>query len=346
MNKNNEYKIKLPYRLSLPGNGWQVALSAISVPRPKPPVQWNRDALLKDIPANTNLVSCIIALYNGNTPIYRRTAWVTMAEVLADTGVVDSASFMRRLARLLERNIFEMYYDTKQPLRGYTLRHQTLSSPTYAGYPKVTWHEEGNYLEVDWHDTSRHQNLELSITRKFAELIGCVSWHDGDVVNEWYYGPELELYPITGGPMSDFSFITSSTSADLLGPIYYSDNGGFFGFRAHAKYRFFAKKNWFHTTTATHPDHGDSKLTMLYVYSNVGRGAILGDQITDLLRQVPVKHENAEGFIYYEPQNLQHVDVRSTDMDVIEIAIGKPEGGLAELGEGITTVTLHFRRLP
>ena len=85
---------------------------------------------------------------------------------------------------------------------------------------------------------------------------------------------------------------------------------------------------------------------MVYVYSNVGRGAILGGQITDVLRQVPVRQDLKEGFVYYEPKNMQHIDVRNTELDVIEIAIGKPEGGLAELGATITTVILHFRRVP
>ena len=79
-NRNNDYKIKLPYRLRLPGNGWQVALSSVTLPRPAVPVKVDRAALLEKIPENSNLISAMICLYKGNTPVYRRTAWVTMAQ--------------------------------------------------------------------------------------------------------------------------------------------------------------------------------------------------------------------------------------------------------------------------
>lgn len=85
---------------------------------------------------------------------------------------------------------------------------------------------------------------------------------------------------------------------------------------------------------------------MVLVYTNVGRGAIQGNQITDLLREIPLPVEDKIGHIYYEPRNLHHVDVRQTELDVIEIVLGKPEGGLISLGQGVTTVKLHFRRLP
>ena len=47
---------------------------------------------------------------------------------------------------------------------------------------------------------------------------------------------------------------------------------------------------------------------------------------SNLLRQVPVRQDLKEGFVYYEPKNMQHIDVRNTELDVIEIAIGKHEG--------------------
>lgn len=347
-NRNNDYKIKLPYRLRLPGSGWQVALSSITVPRPAVPAKLDRTALLKRIPADSRLVRVVICLYNGSTALHRPTNWVTMGEVIQSDSVNDGATFMKRLKLLLERNIFDVFY-WHSAGNEYALRRTKWVSGRdtgVRGYPLLNWNDDEEYMEVDWSGTDDDRQLELNITHEFAELIGCVSHVDGDAVNEWHYGPHVILYPKYNKAVNAAPYISSEKTADLKGPVHYSvTHYDWFGFRNHAQYRFILNRDWFFAKSRVR-EAGVAKDSMIYVYSNVGRGTILGGQITDLLRQVPVTHEDKEGFVYYEPKNMQHIDVRNTELDVVEVAIGKPEGGLAELGEGITTVTLHFRRVP
>ena len=132
----------------------------------------------------------------------------------------------------------------------------------------------------------------------------------------------------------------NSTQAVALRPMV------FWPFRNHATNRFFNVNQWFDPFTNAEHGHTTDSQSMVLVYTDVGRGAIQGDQITDLLREVPLPVEDKMGHIYYEPRNLHHVDVRQTELDVVEIVLGKPEGGLISLAEGVTTVKLHFRRLP
>ena len=77
----------------------------------------------------------------------------------------------------------------------------------------------------------------------------------------------------------------------------------------------------------------------LYVYSNVGQSVIMGNQITDLLREVPYNPEEH----YFEPKHIQYIPVRSDVLDIIETQVAKNTGALTDFTSGVTTVTLHFK---
>ena len=182
-------------------------------------------------------------------------------------------------------------------------------------------------------------------------MVGAVSFVDGDVTNEWHYVPNLIAEPwFTDSWNGDARGSAKTVPAILLkGPIFYAGSGsrnGFFSFKNVSNYRFFNVNQWFDPFTNAEHGHMTDSQSMVLVYTDVGRGAIQGDQITDLLREVPLPVEDKMGHIYYEPRYLQYVDVRQMELDVIEIVLGKPEGGLISLGEGVTTVKLHLRRLP
>ena len=77
----------------------------------------------------------------------------------------------------------------------------------------------------------------------------------------------------------------------------------------------------------------------LYVYSSVGQSVIMGNQITDLLREVPYNPEEH----YFEPKHIQYRPVRSDVMDIIETQVAENTGALTDFTSGVTTVTLHFK---
>ena len=144
-------------------------------------------------------------------------------------------------------------------------------------------------------------------------MVGAVRFVNGDVTNEWHYGPNLIAEPWFTDSWNDGARGSAKTVAAVLlkGPIFYSGSGsrnspvGFFSFKNVSNYRFFNVNQWFDPfTNAKH----DSQ-SMVLVYTDVARGAIQGDQITDLSREVPLPMEDKMGHIYYEPRNLHHVDV-------------------------------------
>ena len=82
----------------------------------------------------------------------------------------------------------------------------------------------------------------------------------------------------------------------------------------------------------------------LFVYSDVGGSGVVGNQVTDLLREVNFKREG-KGSQYFEPLHIQYIPVRKDTIDIIETQVAETTGELAGFGEGNTIVTLHFKKI-
>ena len=77
----------------------------------------------------------------------------------------------------------------------------------------------------------------------------------------------------------------------------------------------------------------------MHLYSNAGRSMIVGNQVTDLMREVPYALEER----HCEPDNIQYLPVRSDVIDIIEMQASENDGKLVEFSPGVTSVTLHFK---
>ena len=79
--------------------------------------------------------------------------------------------------------------------------------------------------------------------------------------------------------------------------------------------------------------------TPLYVYSDVDQSTVTGNQVTDLLREIP--HDPTK--MSYEPRHILYLPVRVDVMDIIETQLAENDGKLVDFASGVTTVTLHFK---
>ena len=77
----------------------------------------------------------------------------------------------------------------------------------------------------------------------------------------------------------------------------------------------------------------------MYLYSNVGRSTIMGNRVTDLLREIP--HDLTK--MSYEPLHIQYKPVRNRLVDIIETQLAENDGRLVDFVSGVTSVTLHFK---
>ena len=81
----------------------------------------------------------------------------------------------------------------------------------------------------------------------------------------------------------------------------------------------------------------------LFVYSDAGGRGVVGNQVTDLLREVNYKREG-KGYQYFEPLHIQYIPVHKDVVDIIETEVAETTGELVQFGEGNTIVTLHFKK--
>jgi len=81
----------------------------------------------------------------------------------------------------------------------------------------------------------------------------------------------------------------------------------------------------------------------LFVFSDVGGSGVVGNQVTDLLREVNYNWEG-KGSQYFKPLHIQYIQVRKEVLDIKEVQVSETTGELVKLGAGHTIVTLHFKK--
>ena len=79
----------------------------------------------------------------------------------------------------------------------------------------------------------------------------------------------------------------------------------------------------------------------LFVYSDVGGSSVVGDQVTDLLREVNYER-GGKGSYYFEPTHLQYIPLRKEVFDITVAQVAETTGDLVKFGQGNTIVTLTF----
>jgi hypothetical protein len=77
----------------------------------------------------------------------------------------------------------------------------------------------------------------------------------------------------------------------------------------------------------------------LYLYSNASQSTITGNQVTDLLREVPY----ARDILQFEPRHILYLPVRVNVMDILETQLAESSGELVNFLPGVMSVTLHFK---
>ena len=81
----------------------------------------------------------------------------------------------------------------------------------------------------------------------------------------------------------------------------------------------------------------------LHVYSDVAGSSIVGNRVTDLLREIQYNREG-RGTMYSKPLHIQYLPLRNEVVEIIQTQVAETNGDLVKIGEGHTLVTLHFKK--
>lgn len=84
-------------------------------------------------------------------------------------------------------------------------------------------------------------------------------------------------------------------------------------------------------------------LRSLFIYSEVGGSCMVGDQVTDLLREVNYCRKG-EGRQYFEPLRIQYIPLLKDVLNIIETEVSETTGELTSFGKENTVMTLYLKR--
>ena len=90
-----------------------------------------------------------------------------------------------------------------------------------------------------------------------------------------------------------------------------------------------------------HPTTAFTSTRSLFVYCIVGTSSMVGNQVSNLLREIKYRtHETT----HFEPWHIQYLPVRNKLVEIIETQVTETNGDLVEFGKGQTIMTLHFKK--
>ena len=320
-NKSNHFKIRLPHPKKLEGSGWKVGLTAISLP---------------------DSHSSVPVFTEGQYPLFKM-GWKRMGphgvstvdknytpeDVLVNFDSVDGVGFMKSMVNFFEQHRIS---DDGSDTNGTFGWKFTLSGKRT--YIKFKW--EGEELVTDNEDTSKTSAHPFLMIRK--DLAHKMKWvikkDDGKI----FLGPNLqqELWGDSVPNLNAHGVHEDVQKGNKQGVFWTSISETYYKFSYHCNWRFINLNAAFQAIVG-------ATSRSLFVYSDVGGSGVVGNQVTDLLREVNFIRRGA-GVQYFEPLHIQYIPVRKDLIDIIETQVAETTGQLVDFGEGNTIVTLHFKQ--
>ena len=339
-NKANSFKNRLPNPLLFESDQeWKVGLSSVSYPPPPPrryPQLPHRPHLFEDDDVLLDFDWCIETFQLSSNGIwfpnvYRVGFYVKGADLHKDQVKVTSGkSLMRYLVNRYQDRL------TKYMERA----NENLRAPDGKKY-FITFRWEGDSLIIDNTDTFLDQKgnrmrPKIGFGPKMVEKM------------KWVEKTGLDSYTLTNQVVKIFKDDKVPANFQLDWVNSHSTHSTNFWNITHAgALQLSPYCNWrFDYLDELYDEHYGGGIQVsqsirppMYLYSNVGRGTITGNRVTDLLREVP--HDPAK--VTFEPTHIQYKPVRSNVMDILEVQLAENYGKLVDFASGVTSVTLHFK---
>ena len=324
-NTSNHFKIRLPNPIRLEGAGWKVAMAAISLP-------------------DTQMSLPPLVTADSPAPSLARYEWIRINSVSSTTKGraefdsnelkkvmynVNGIGFMKSMIAFFEQ---QRIYNNDGPKQG--AKYVTRSGKRT--YIKFVW--EGEDLVIDNKEVVTSSEVASRPSFGFnKELAKRMGW----IVRS---GP-LDPYQLGPNIQHEFTQDTIPTLTNISGDVFDSDGKPVFWTLHDGFMKLSLFCNWrFLNINQTFQDLIGSPVRSLFVYSDVGGSSVVGNQITDLLRQVRFRLRG-DGSQYFEPVHIQYIPVRKDVIDIIETQVAEvTTGELVRFGEGNTIVTLHFKK--
>ena len=323
-NQSNHFKIRLPHPKRLEGSGWKVGLSSISLP----------DAII-ELPKLMDAKEILFIMdwavtFPSNTTKFGR-AWYNPKDPDIVLEYDNGVDFMKSVINYFEQRRIDSF-------GGPTFGAKYITEDGKRTYIKFRW--DGSDLLTDNEATQVHSKYPnaFKINRTLALKMG---WLKETTPENYVLGSNLRQEFFTD-LVPDLKNMTHDLGdGHKLGhgkdkPAFWMVDQGLLTLSVTCNWRFMNLNQAFEAVAGT-------RSRSLFVYSDVGGSSVVGNQVTDLLREVNFRRKEEE-VQYFETLHIQYIPLRKQVLDIIETQVAETTGDLARFGEGNTIVTLHFKR--
>ena len=312
-NTPSNFRVRLPKHLKLEGQGWKVGLASITLPNINI-LQQLEDLGIKD---NDNLITvrnkCVTS--SGNVV---KTINVKLKDLKERDNFQSGVDFFSAIINILEGRRLALL-----------AAGERIVDKEYMPFEIKTMGDDFEMI-VGKSINAQTDGAHLSFDARFAKLMKW-TYYDKDDQLTGDFG--LHLIP-------NFDNYIRPAQTELGNSKLFQVTGNRFQLTMKAKWRFIHLNRIYEDVTM------QCKRTV-YVYTNMGKSTIVGDQIVDLLREVeydPLVSYHQYDKIHFEPTNIQYHDVMSTDMDIVEVQITETDNTNIKFAKGITNLVVHFKK--
>ena len=332
-NSNTSYKIRLPHRILLKDDDWEVAMVSISFPIR----DHHKHHMLSRFPRG-KIVAKIGAKLNYNHKTdgvteYRVEGLVRIEDVTdpntqSDVSPVKSGMiFVRHLVFALEKAIQEAALKEIKDDSNLTAGWFG-DGDSRRGKQTFEFTDHGSVI-IDGADMVVTPDIYVSLRASLAEHMGIVAPGTANLTN--VEGRNIRhvsrsQHLQTGNFRTIETDISVHQATDFI-ELHNQVNWEIVGLDS----------GWFEQVF-------NAKYRVVRIFSNVCDSSVVGTTRTNVLAEAKVDAVKNEGQEYYEPVHLRYVPVRQRELDVIEIKLDDLNGHIVNLGVGVTLTVLHFKR--
>ena len=368
-NANNSFKVRLPERLSLPGEGWHASLMSLTVPD-----QGQSNAIIAADPHTKVMkfkMSYVVRKFQLGT--YRRMEIKTvdcaleLEEIMNANQIVATGSqFWKRVMQEVHNKIMHNVMNEQMQRLVKEPDERPIVSAKQNAMPRLSWKEDAlvihaiPQMDLIKEDKSAISDLfiNLDIALKFGLVLKKTSQN-----RTWYpLGPNMQYtlptktYDSTTQPTgSQFrtaynwegeqymgvnpTLLFGNTGSIVNDPLQVVTHGGvkFLQLSLMVEWQLNNLDASFEKVVGTR------KRTVM-VYSDLVESTVVGSGKFPLLRKVQLL-STGDGESTAEPLHHQWIRVRENQLEILEVEIASTSGPLATLPPGKTLVTIGLKQL-
>ena len=314
-NRPHRFKNRLPRPIRFVGSDWQVGLVNVSLPNvpavgesfvaavdPLLYVRWHKRVLDTD---------------DNNYYRQRREFTLLGNQMTPEDLLTTGQQFFKTLVRR---------YDQARAQR-VVPQSQLAETNGIKLYPLFEWTQDGDL---------RLNATNVDYTRQVAQ----VEWGKLLALKMgWLVEPTPDVFRLGPNIVQEFRSDTIPNPVDVTDalnrPAFWSVDGQYFQLSMSCNWLMVNLNAKFHPTKEFAPTRS------LYVHCDVGTSRMVGNQITDLLREIKYRpHE----MTHFEPQHIHYLPVRSGLMEIIETHVTETNEDPVAFAKGQTLLTLHFKK--